>query len=300
MTIDPLTLGREVPTKIGIVGFADSRDEAPFADPTWEMWGVNDVYFHVPRIDRSFELHHLGELEGRRNPGYVDWLRKGSTPVYVWDPSPDFPSQVAFPRQQVQAAFGEYFTNSISWMTALALMLLTEPTADGRRKARDGAELGFWGVDMAHETEYGSQRPSCEYYIGMARALGVKTWIPHTSDLLKSGSLYGLETTSPQRIKMAKRVSVLNAQHSQLMAQEQQLMAQIQQIQATRNQLKGAMGAFKYTMGVWTMPTEDVSKTDKVRSLVQPSDGQSAQMPTDVESILSQLDMQEAASERTR
>ncbi len=288
MTKDPLTLDRPLPTKIGIVGFADSRDEAPFGDPSWELWGVNDVYFHVPRIDRSFELHE-GDLSGRRNPNYQQWLKEGKTPVYVWNPNEEFPSTIAFPKDIVMARFGNYFTNSISWMTAMALLVLCEE--DG--KPRPGVELGFWGVDMAHETEYGAQRPSCEYYIGMARAMGIKTYIPATSDLLKAGSLYGIETTHPMRVKLSKRMAVLNTQHMQLMAQEQQLMAQVEQIRATRNQLKGAMGAFKYTQGVWTMPTEDTEKTDKVRSNAPVSDGQGQPQAFDMETMLRELDVQE-------
>lgn len=306
--LDPITLGKPLPTKIAIVGFADSKDEAPYADPSWEIWGVNDVYAHVPRVDRSFELHDVGGLveAGRRNPQYIEWLKQGKLPVYMWDPviqaHPEFGSAVRFPMEQVMSAFGDYFTNSIAWQTAFALLCLCD-ISDGQVKAREGVELGLWGVDMAHETEYGTQRPSCEYYIGLARALGVKVYIPATSDLLKSGSLYGISTTVPMRVKLEKRIAKLNEQINVLNAQRQQLQMNIAHIEAQMNQIKGAIGAFKYTRGVWTNGAEIVPEvTDHKRLLnpaVQASDGiipvnEAGQV--DIQGLMNQFDVQEAKS----
>ena len=300
--LDPITLGRPLPTKIAIVGFADSRDEAPFLDPSWEIWGVNDVYAHVPRVDRSFELHDTGILvnEGRRNPAYEQWLKDGKTPVYSFNPKPEYPSMIAFPADQVMPVFGDYFTNSIAWMTALALLVLCE-RQDDKIQARPGVELGLWGVDMAHETEYGSQRPSCEYYIGLARALGVQVYIPPTSDLLKAGSLYGVSTTAPMRVKMDKRIVKLNEQLNQLNGQRQQLQMQVAHVEAQMNQIKGAVGAFKYTRGVWTNGTEISPETpgDKQRLITPQTDGQ-AQLPMnaegalDIQGLMAQFESQEA------
>lgn len=300
--LDPITLGKPLPNKIAIVGFADSKDEAPYGDPSWEIWGVNDVYAHVPRVDRSFELHDVGGLveAGRRNPEYMKWLQKGKLPVYMWDAviksHPEFPSAVRFPVEDVMAAFGDYFTNSIAWQTAFALLCLCE-FKDGQVKARENVELALFGVDMAHETEYGAQRPSCEYYIGLARALGVKVYIPQTSDLLKAGSLYGISTTAPMRIKLEKRIIKLNEQLNMLNAQRQQFQMQINHAEAQMNQIKGAIGAFKYTRGVWTNGTEIAPQTpgDHQRLLnpaVQQSDGFTIPVTeggqVDIEALLSQ------------
>lgn len=298
--IDPVTLGRPLPTKIAIVGFADSRDEAPYSDPSWEIWGVNDVYAHVPRVDRSFELHDTSQLvnEGRRNPQYEAWLREGKIPVYSFNPKPQYPSQIAFPIDQVTAAFGDYFTNSIAWMTALALLVLCEQK-DGQIRARPGVELGLWGVDMAHETEYGAQRPSCEYYIGLARALGISVFIPPTSDLLKAGSLYGISTTVPMRIKLDKRIVKMKEQLNVLNAARQQKQMEIAHIEAQMNQIKGGIGAFQYTRGVWTNGTEVVPEApgDKQRIITPPSDGQVSLVDPNgeisVAHFMSQLDAQE-------
>ena len=46
----------------------------------------------------------------------------------------------------------------------------------------------MYGVDMAQDTllaaEYSEQRPSCEYFIGLAEGAGIRVDIPGGSDLL--------------------------------------------------------------------------------------------------------------------
>jgi hypothetical protein len=44
---------------------------------------------------------------------------------------------------------------------------------------------------MIHDSEYGHQKPSCEYYLGIARGRGLKVILPPESDLLKATTRYG-------------------------------------------------------------------------------------------------------------
>jgi hypothetical protein len=53
--------------------------------------------------------------------------------------------------------------------------------------------IGVWGVDMAVDSEYFYQRPSCEFALGAAFGLGIKLYIPAEADLLKTTHLYGFE-----------------------------------------------------------------------------------------------------------
>jgi hypothetical protein len=57
-------------------------------------------------------------------------------------------------------------------------------------------EIHLYGVDMAVSTEYDEQRPSCEYFIGLARGRGIKVYIPEESHLLKVRYKYGYEAKS--------------------------------------------------------------------------------------------------------
>lgn len=181
--------------KVAIVGTApSSRDLAPFNDASWEIWGCSNVYKHIPRWGRWFELH---DLESRKNtdeyPGHYDWLKKQTTPVYMQEVHDEIPGSVAYPKQQILDEFGGYFTNSVSYMIALAI--------------QEGAvEIGIYGVDMAVQdadghSEYAHQRPSCEYFVGIAVGRGIKVDIPPESDLLKAAKLYAYETAGPLALK---------------------------------------------------------------------------------------------------
>lgn len=199
--------------KIAILGKAPSSQQlAPFGDKSWEIWILNTIGYlnEAPRWDRQFELH---DLELTKAPGYgqyYQWLCQQEKPVYVRQPSPEIKSHVVYPKDEVQAFFArnlagvdgpraklDYFTNSVSWMMALALY-------------EGCTEMALYGVDMAQhgvgaKSEYAHQRPSCELFVGIALGMGVKVTIPDTSDLLKTGHLYGFETPGPYLKKLKVR-----------------------------------------------------------------------------------------------
>lgn len=203
--------------KIAILGKApSSQGLAPYDDPTWEIWILNTIGYlkESPRWDRQFELH---DLEWTKAPGYgnyYQWLTEQTKPVYVREPSPEIPAHIVYPREAVQRFCGrnlsnisgplgklDYFTNTVSWMMALALY-------------EGCAEIGLYGVDMAQhavgaKSEYAHQRPSCELFVGLALGMGVKVTIPDTSDLLKSAHLYGFETGGVYLTKLKQREAEL-------------------------------------------------------------------------------------------
>ena len=168
------------PSKIAIVGFArPHRDEAPYDDPDWEIWGVNDAWSFMPRADRWFEIHSraVHEWELRRAKGHVEFLANFEGPVYMIDHYDHVPSSVEFPLADVIEDLGRvYLTSSIAYMLALAIH--EQPT-----------EIGLWGVDMASQTEYANQRPCCEWLIGVAQGRGIKVTLPDACALMK-GNLY--------------------------------------------------------------------------------------------------------------
>jgi hypothetical protein len=187
--------------KIAIVGCSDSKDQAPFNDPSWEIWAMNNAFITTPRRTRWFEIHPIKfdgkdywrrklikpgifeyskEFRGQLVNDYMKDLAALDIPVYMqrhWD---IIPKSEAYPLQDVITKFGNYFTNSVSYMIALAIM--------------EGAtEIGCFGVDMATGSEYGPQRPSCEFFLGIAAGLGILLTIPPTADLLKTKFLYGFQ-----------------------------------------------------------------------------------------------------------
>jgi hypothetical protein len=101
-----------------------------------------------------------------------------------------------------------------------------------------------------HNSEYGHQRPSCEYFLGIATGRGIEVELPVTSDLIKTPFLYGLEDGSAFRAK-------LDARQKQLAEQKQQVENQLGQLQQAHWQIIGAIENNTYIRNVWTQPNLD-------------------------------------------
>lgn len=221
------------PKRIAIVGFTETRSAAPWGDPTFEKWVCNNLHKYVPdKWDRLYDLHSYEEIT--QDKEHEAFLRTCHRPVYVWEPRPEWPSSVRFPKEQIVAAFGRYFTNSISWMIAHAML-------------EAATDLHIYGVDMATGTEYANQRPSCEYFLGMAAGRGINVYVPPQSDLCKNISLYGAEDDLPIRAKYEARERELMQRLQHTEQQHGQLTAQI-------NQLHGALEDVRYFKTVWLNP----------------------------------------------
>ena len=108
--------------KVAIVGFAEGhRHLTPFADPSWEIWGLNRLHQVLPgRYDRWFEIHalsmYLGAGDKPVDTGHLEFLRTFPGPIYLRPQDMGLvqcPSAVPYPVNRVLADFGGYFTNSI-------------------------------------------------------------------------------------------------------------------------------------------------------------------------------------------
>jgi len=209
--------GKEVKEtkKIAIVGCSDSKDLAPFQDKNWQIWGVNNLFFHIPRWDKWFEIHNItknddgvwmrrgsANFRGQDINAYIADLAKMTCPVMMQQHWDDIPNSTSYPLDEIKARFGSilgwynkslpegidterantrlYGTNTVTYMILLAIM--------------EGAtHIGVWGVDMAVDTEYHYQRPSCEFALGVAIGLGIQVYVPAEADLMKTTTLYGFE-----------------------------------------------------------------------------------------------------------
>jgi hypothetical protein len=182
--------------KIAIVGTAPStRALAPFGDPAWEIWGLNEAHGDVPQWDRWFDLHDLRPYRDPESPyhAHYHWLARQANPVYVREPDPAIKAGVVYPKERIVARFGPYFfTSTVAWMMALAI--------DERADA-----IGVFGVDMAAGDEYADQKAGCRHFIQAARDSGIEVVIPAGSDLLLPPRLYGFDDPSPWEAKMAAR-----------------------------------------------------------------------------------------------
>lgn len=172
--------------KIAIVGTAPTSSHlAPYDNPEWEVWVLNKTWMQENRWNRLYEIHGVDFLK-QKHPDQWHWLTQmqdGKRPIVMQEVHPEIKGSQRFDLQRTIDRFGQYFTNSVSYMIADAIFEQPE-------------EIGIWGVDMAlggksGSDEYAAQRPSCEYLIGCARGAGIKVHVPKESDLLKCKQMYG-------------------------------------------------------------------------------------------------------------
>lgn len=182
-------------SKVAIVGCADSNNQTPFDRAAeFEFWGVNNLHLTLPGPwTRWFEIHSITtdaagrwlrrgapDFRGQPVTKYLAGLQALDIPVYMQGPCAAVPNAVIYPLDPIVGQFGRYFTNTISYMIALAI-------AEGFQ------EIQVLGVDMAVDTEYFWQRPSCEYFLGICQGRGIRFVLPDECDLLKTRFLYGFQ-----------------------------------------------------------------------------------------------------------
>lgn len=277
--------------KIAILGYTDHRAQAPFPDNDWELWGLNDLYYELPEnIEaerwRWFQLHPWNEIAEwkkvpvtadpmnfsggpahPRDPNHVPWLAQTAKvlPLYMMEPRAEVPDARIYPKAEAFKYFSldgvdpmMYFTNSISWMIALAIMELC-PGGIGTL-AETGSEIGIYGVDMmmggGDGSEYGYQRPSCEFFIGIARGMGITIRIPKVSDLLHSAFTYGDGKASDLRKKIDEMWNMYGGRLDQLKGQQSQIVA------ATNN-LSGARDTLEWLRRSWLPGDSDTPRVGR-------------------------------------
>ena len=174
---------KKVPQKkLLIIGTASNRNEAPYDDPTYEVWATGGCINlpDVRRVDVAFELHPERYW---KDPKVLGILSTWKGHIYMQEHYEEIPTSVKYPYELVRQRFyipsmGEnlYVTNTVSFMFALAAL-------------QGFKEIETFGVWMEHTTEYGNQKPNCEYYLGYLHALGVKLTI-NGGELLKCAFEY--------------------------------------------------------------------------------------------------------------
>jgi hypothetical protein len=225
---------------------------------------MNNSFVHTQRQDAWFEIHPIKYDNGhyyRRDllrPGVFRWSQefRGVTvdeymkmlgdlniPTYMqkhWDV---VPKSAAYPLQDITRMFGNYFTNSVSYMIALAVKMIVEGRGNGEISK---GEIGCWGVDMATASEYGPQRPSCEFFLGVAAGLGIAITIPPQADLLKTRFLYGFQEMEAQAWE-EKMLSMMKAMQQRRVAAE----AKRDKMHTQVMQYTGAEEALREVQRIW-------------------------------------------------
>lgn len=199
----PAVAGQGRLRKIGLLGSHQaSLAFAPWSDPSWELWAhASSRGFYKREPDRYFDRHRpeCWSKSNKKGAKYLRWLQTNTVPIYMLERYPEIPASIRYPFEQ--ASFGmarKYFTNHAAYMIALALM-------------EGVTHIGFFGVNYgkqvangAADCEYGTQRGSCEYWMGRAEGAGVTLVIPDTCTLLaEPKEIYGPESHDAEGLLVA-------------------------------------------------------------------------------------------------
>jgi len=255
-------------TRCAILGFTQHGFLAPWKEADWDLKGLNDLHgvfeqfspgvFQTDRVE-WYQLHRdeFGEFHGVRDPAHMAWMKACQRPVWMWIPHPDIPKSVTFPIHEVlgmrHPETGKllcpegYFNNTISWMIAHAIY-------------QGYKTIGIYGVDMAldgvhGQSEYSHQRPSVEFWIGVARGLGIEVVMPQESEILKTGFLYGWDNITHTRRKLTARLEGL-------IAQENETVNNYEAIKRSMHEVRGALGERRSLI-----PADQHEKDERLKGL---------------------------------
>lgn len=233
---EPTSIKHRIPTdrrikdKCAIVGFTDHRVLA-FKLPRdeWEVWGLNELHrvHDVALFDRWFEIHNRKDMD--TDAQHIEAMGKMPFPVYMQQHHPDIAPSVALPRDDLKKFSVEklgrvYFTSSIAWELAFAIKMGFK-------------EIHIYGVDMAQDGEYFRERNCCEAWLGVAAGMGIKIYIPPTSDLLKCIGEYGFGDEGTEfSLKSKERTAWLHGQ-------DNDYLTQVRNIDAKAHEIRGQLQA---------------------------------------------------------
>lgn len=184
----PSSAGRSI-RKIALLGsHTASLKWVPWEDTTWELWGhAASRSWYRRELDRYFDLHRkeCWAKNGKTQTKYAQWLQRNTVPIYMPERFPEVPAARRYPKEQILMEFGgirRYFKNQTSWMIALAF-------------SEGVTHLALFGINYSHESEYGVQRGSAEYWLGRAEERGIHVFLPDECTLLaEPKGLYGYES----------------------------------------------------------------------------------------------------------
>jgi hypothetical protein len=181
--------------KIAILGFGPSQSKAPWEDKSWEKWGLPWCQ-RWEEYTRLFEMHSQ-VLLNLQNAFILKEFWDGEKIYSTKNRSTDYGSRLlglakdpskklymqeplegvdVYPYDEIIPMVGDYFTSSISYMVALAILEI-------KKKGDPENTIGIWGVDLKDDQEWFYQRPNLEYLVGFAKGMGIKTMIPDESRL---------------------------------------------------------------------------------------------------------------------
>ena len=176
MHTDTRETGQDGPAlrSLAIVGsHPDTRENAPFEDPTFDIWLFNEAA-QKPEIyrrwDSILQIHEESVYASTTNwvnEDHWKWLQQDHGPdkrIFMQDADPRVPNSVRYPLEGVQALLPpkwKYLRSSPAMSLALAIYL-------GYK------HIKLYGSELSSNTEYRYQAINYAFWIGFALGHGVE------------------------------------------------------------------------------------------------------------------------------
>lgn len=240
-----------VPRKIAILGNATvSLDDAPYGDLSWKIWDMSNNFWAKKRFDLWFEIHTPEVLQAKRCPQqYFEFIKAAGDRLVAGHPSDMWPDAKQFPIHEIIARFGDYFTSSFAYMMAYALYMHEQDKLGGGEGI---AEIGCWGVDMSVDEEYTHQKACAEYWIGMARGMGIKVHVAPESPVCRTNAMYGFENLKLSR-EFTDRLLDIDIQINALESDKRNLDTQLAQKNQDLAECKAIKRVLKQICARWAL-----------------------------------------------
>jgi hypothetical protein len=155
--------------KLVIVGRAKGYQKVNY-EAAQDIWAVSSIFKRLKRVDKIFQLHGPQAWE--------DWILNEQDKLVTIKKYFTLKNKEVLPTQKLVKKFGSIFHSSISWMLGYAVL-------------KGYKHIEIRGVHMQHQTEYGKQRDSLFFLMGMLHSKGIKISVPKDCGIYLDTKLYG-------------------------------------------------------------------------------------------------------------
>lgn len=178
--------------KVHILGKGEGWEDAPHGHGDTQVWGINTHILSRP-LDMVFEPHDVEwwlknwdkirpwHKTERGYPKHIERVNELEIPYLTLRSYPFIPTSKEYPVNDIIREFGvDYFTGGIDYMLAYAIYIRVK-------------KIDIWGVHTVYDDEYEYQKPSLEFWIGVAVGRGIPIKVHGSHSLLKSmyrGKIY--------------------------------------------------------------------------------------------------------------
>lgn len=185
-----------------IFGMGPTRNQCLFDTETWGLNTTHIVIYNMQgRLDKLFFVHAAYDYptyldrEGLRvNPIFWNWslidgLAKMGVDVISLHKIKGVQARL-YPLKRIMKKFDtDFFTDTVCYMLAYAI-------------DKGYEEIKMYGIDMADKQEYRFEKGGIEYWIGFARARGIKVWIAPGSNVCRTITGKPIGTPRYERIRI--------------------------------------------------------------------------------------------------